>query len=520
MALNSEVQMATSISRRQSGGRNGLSENFTSGQRRTSQNLTKKVFHHLKKPLDSRESLFYWTLTVLGMISTCSDSFFLYSFKVNDLKNSLELESHAAIIATVCRTVFDLLIIFPCMHERGKEGDTVIQRQKRLYFWVDAILSNLPLPQLVVSIMIAGMTSWTPLHALRILKYVIISQYPPRFLRIYRFYRQAETSESIVTPHLWVHASCCFLIYPLDGHVLGALCYLLAVERLTQCWRIAGTTIICTMNATTFDFGMFQEVILSGVLEKNLMTKFMFCFNWGLQTIRSLGGNFNTSTDVWENLFVVFINLFCMVFITLLVLGKLQHLLLSKYRKLADKNLRVQELVRSKTFKMLSTNRQEQIKSQLQYGWQETGAVEGQRLLDILPSGLQEDVLRELCLEKIKKVHVFKRLDEQILKEMCGHLKSVFYAEGYCIARKDERIKAMLFIIHGTVQSTMTEKDSSPVAQEYSDGEYWGEEIAISCLHPYLNWEPISNGNVRAATNVQAFALELGDLKKALEKHR
>ncbi|XP_044468524.1 cyclic nucleotide-gated ion channel 1-like [Mangifera indica] len=406
-------------------------------------NLTERVVHHMKKVLDSQESPFYWILTILCMISTWSDSFFLYSFKIDNLKNCLELEKRAAIEATVFRSVFDFLIIFLCVRERGREGDTVLTRQKPLYFWVDVIFSNLPLPQLVVSFMIAGMRSWTPLHAFRILKYVIIFQYLPRFLRIYRFYRQAESAEGILTQNIWVNASCCFLIYPLDGHMLGALCYLLAVERLIQCWRIAGTTIICSMivDATVFDFGMFQEVILSGVLEKDLMTKFMFCFHWGLQTIRSLGGNFNTSTDAWENLFAVFINLFCVIFINVLVLGKVQ-------------------------------------------------------------------------------VNAFEGFEEQILKEMCDHLKPVLYAEGSYIVRKDERIKAMLFIIHGTILSTMTEDDSSFVAEEYSDGEYWGEEIAISCSHPHLNWEPMSKGNVRAATKVQAFALELDDLKKALEKHK
>ncbi|XP_044469058.1 cyclic nucleotide-gated ion channel 1-like [Mangifera indica] len=180
--------------------------------------------------------------------------------------------------------------------------------------------------------------------------------------------------------------------------------------------------------------------------------------------------------------------------------------------------LKVQEIVRSKTFKMLSTNRREQIKSHLQYVWQETGVVDGQHFLDILPSGLQEDVLRELCLEMLKKVYVFKRFDEQILKEICDHLKPVLYAKGHCIVRKDERIKAMFFIIGGTVLFTVTARDSYFGAEEYRDGEFWGEEIAISCLHPQWNWEPMSNGKVRAATEVQAFALELDDLNKALEK--
>jgi cyclic nucleotide gated channel, plant len=93
--------------------------------------------------------------------------------------------------------------------------------------------------------------------------------------------------------------------------VLGALWYLLSVDRQIACWRNFcdetdchtrylycdvkpdsmwnGTSVFSTCNAknsTKFDFGMFQPLLANKTPNESFLKKYIYCLWWGLQNLR------------------------------------------------------------------------------------------------------------------------------------------------------------------------------------------------------------------------------------------
>ena len=105
------------------------------------------------------------------------------------------------------------------------------------------------------------------------------------------------------------------LYYAVFIQVVGAFWYLFSIERETTCWRKACAmrtpcdlgALYCDLNqgpvnnaylnescpitsdnTGPFDFGMFMNALTSGVVETtDFPKKFLFCFWWGLQNLRS-----------------------------------------------------------------------------------------------------------------------------------------------------------------------------------------------------------------------------------------
>lgn len=145
---------------------------------------------------------------------------------------------------------------------------------------------------------------------------------------------------------------------------------------MTTCWKIAcrtgnrcesNTNFVCednqfrnttllndlcpinSPNVTLFDFGIFVDVLQSGISEStNHPQKFSNCFWWGLRNLRfvhmksldltskfvsyicsfsfffsSLGSNLQPSISTWENLFAAFISVIGLL-LFLYLIGNLQ----------------------------------------------------------------------------------------------------------------------------------------------------------------------------------------------------
>ncbi|KAL5537888.1 hypothetical protein UlMin_045292, partial [Ulmus minor] len=145
--------------------------------------------------------------------------------------------------------------------------------------------------------------------------------------------------------------------------VFGAFWYFFSIFRETACWHRAcnsqngchsASSFYCQSNSistknltyfnqfcpvnppnsTVYDFGIFANAIESGTLgTTNFLTKFSKCFWWGLRNLSSLGSNLETSSDIWENFFAVFISLSGLLLFVYLI-GNLQI-----YLQLAKENL-------------------------------------------------------------------------------------------------------------------------------------------------------------------------------------
>ncbi|KAG6706965.1 hypothetical protein I3843_06G009100 [Carya illinoinensis] len=239
--------------------------------------------------------------------------------------------------------------------------------------YVINILSILPVPQVLVPIIFSDMRGYRSRYRRKFLNAVVLLQYGPRLLRIYRLWKivnetivkknkiptkvsstnevNAESNKLNKKGFIAMKAGLNLLLYLVASNVLGAFWYFVSIQRETTCWQLAcKNDIECsktspsfncadgfgnytflndscsveTPKTTLFDFGIFQEARQSGILaSKDFFQKTMYCFWWGLRNLSSLGQNLETSSDYWENCFTVLISIFGLL-LFLFFIGNLQ----------------------------------------------------------------------------------------------------------------------------------------------------------------------------------------------------
>ncbi|XP_004308806.1 PREDICTED: cyclic nucleotide-gated ion channel 1-like [Fragaria vesca subsp. vesca] len=146
-----------------------------------------------------------------------------------------------------------------------------------------------------------------------LMNFFILVQYVPRLLRIYLSCKESKTSSS-QDPPIWLKGVLNFFMYILASHVLGAMWYFFAIQRITTCWgnacrnangcdannfdcsnhhalrNITSLNDLCPIdpeNAKLFDFGIYLDILQFGILgSTNYPVKLSFCFWWGLRNLR------------------------------------------------------------------------------------------------------------------------------------------------------------------------------------------------------------------------------------------
>jgi voltage-gated potassium channel len=100
-------------------------------------------------------------------------------------------------------------------------------------------------------------------------------------------------------------------------------------------------------------------------------------------------------------------------------------------------------------------------------GFNETSFMEG------LPSGLRTEVEVFLKRDVLKKIPLFKGVDDKFLKEVSLHLRPVVYTPGDFIFKEGDLGNEMHFVIRGRLE--VLSGDGMIVYSELSDGDFFGE---------------------------------------------
>jgi cyclic nucleotide gated channel len=281
-----------------------------------------------------------------------------------------------------------------------------------------------------------------------------------------------------------------------------------------------------TNSTTDFDFGIFLDVLRSGVAERrDFPQKFLYCFWWGLKNLSSLGQGLNTSTYGWEILFAVFIGILGLVLFSSLI-GNMQKYLQS----ITSISVRVEEMrVKRRDAEQWMANRllpetlRERIRRYDHYRWQETRGVDEESLLHSLPKDLRRDIKRHLCWDLLTRVPMFSIMDRELLDAMCDRLKPVRYTENTIIFREEDPVDEMLFVTRGNIHTSISTigETGSNYGFRLKPGDYCGEELLTWALDPKSsNSLPSSTRTVKAITDVEAFGLMADDFKFIASKFR
>ncbi|XP_024959609.1 cyclic nucleotide-gated ion channel 1 [Cynara cardunculus var. scolymus] len=507
------------------------------------------------------------------VIAVSVDPLFFYIPIVKDDKKCLDLDKKLQITASVLRSFTDIFYIVHIIFQfhtgfiapssrvfgRGvlvEDAWEIAKRYMSSYFLVD-ILAVLPLPQVVILIIIPKMHGSRSLNTKNLLKFVVFFQYIPRMLRIYPLYKEVTRTSGILTETAWAGAAFNLFLYMLASHVFGAFWYLFSIERETTCWRQAcgnisativdGTTPGCVhssfycqdeshpvgylnsrcpiqeSNNTPYDFGIFLPALQSGVVNStDFPQKFFYCFWWGLQNLSSLGQNLKTSTFVWEICFAVSISIAGLVLFSFLI-GNMQTYLQSTTLRLEEMRVKRRDAEQWMSHRLLPDPLKERIRRYEQYKWQETRGVDEDNLIRNLPKDLRRDIKRHLCLQLLRRVPMFEKMDDQLMDALCDRLKPVLYTEDSYIVREGDPVDEMLFVMRGKLLSVTTNGGRTGFfnSDYLRAGDFCGEELLTWALDPHTSSNlPISTRTVQALEEVEAFALMADDLKFVASQFR
>ncbi|PIA49042.1 hypothetical protein AQUCO_01300115v1 [Aquilegia coerulea] len=401
----------------------------------------------------------------------------------------------------------------------------------------------------VILIVIPKLRGSVPLLTKNLVRFIVLFQYVPRFLRIYPLYKEVTRTSGIITETAWAGAAFNLFLYMLASHIFGALWYLFSIERKDTCWRNACKD-DCNMSVlycgdhsveggnpflngscpnwepdkAPFNFGVYLDAHQSGVVEsRDFPQKLFYCFWWGLRSLSSLGQNLETSTFVWEIAFAVSISISGLVLFALLI-GNMQTYLQSNTVRLEEMRVKRRDAEQWMSHRLLPENLRERIRRYEQYKWQETRGVDEENLLCNLPKDLRRDIKRHLCLDLLMRVPMFeKMMDEQLLDALCDRLKPALYTEESYIVREGDPVDEMLFIMRGKLETVTTNGGRTGFlnSEILKAGDFCGEELLTWALDPHSSSNlPISTRTVHALTEVEGFALMADDLKFVASQFR
>ena len=335
--------------------------------------------------------------------------------------------------------------------------------------------------------------------------------------------------------------------------MVGAFWYLLAIERLDDCWRDkclnlnfhqCRTYMYCgggtqgqsgflewrTMirqvlqqecapvdrTGTGFPYGIYTTAIQSGIYStENLTAKILFCLWWGLQNLSTIGQGLETTHYKGEQLFSITLALVGLILMALLI-GNMQTYLQSMTLRLEEMRLKRRDSEQWMHHRVLPDDLRDRVWRHNQYKWLETRGVDEDSLVRGLPKDLRRDVKRHLCLRLVRRVPLFANMDERLLDAICERLKPSLCTESTYIVREGDPVDEMLFIIRGRLESSTTDGGRTGFYNRglLKEGDFCGEELLTWALDPKAAANfPLSTRTVRAISEVEAFALRAEELK-------
>ncbi|KAG2662149.1 hypothetical protein PVAP13_1KG529600 [Panicum virgatum] len=454
-------------------------------------------------------------------------------------------DTHLAVIVTLLRSVTDLLYVLhiiikfrtayinpsATLRVFGR-GDLVTNPREiawkylRSDFAVD-VVAALPLPQIIIWFVIPAIKYSTSEHNNNILVLIVLAQYLPRLYLIFPLTYEIVKATGVVAKTAWEGAAYNLVLYLIASHVLGALWYLLSVDRQTACWKKncrdeigcaikfldcdtpnrtwANTTTIfkkCNASDDTidFDFGMFLPALTNQAPAESFVMKYFYSLWWGLQNLSCYGQTLVVSTYLGETLYCIFLAVLGLVLFA--------HLIGNVQTYLQSITVRVEE------WRLKQRDTEEWMRHrQLPHELRERA----------LPADLRRDIKRHLCLGLVRRVPFFSQMDDQLLDAICERLVSSLCTKGTYIVREGDPVTEMLFIIRGKLESSTTNGGRTGFFNSITlkPGDFCGEELLGWALVPKPTTNlPSSTRTVKALIEVEAFSLQAEDLKFVASQFR
>ncbi|KAL6658309.1 hypothetical protein ACP70R_003895 [Stipagrostis hirtigluma subsp. patula] len=509
----------------------------------------------------------YRLFLVTCLVGLFVDPLYFYLLHTEGDRSCVSMDMGIGVLVTAVRTFADLFylahmilkfriaFVAPSSRIFGRgelvrDPDQIAIRYLKNDFIID-LAAMLPIPQIIIWFVIPAVSTGSANRTNNTLSLIVLIQYIPRVFLIISLNSKIVKASGVVTRTAWAGAAYNLLLYTLASHVLGALWYLLSIERQYTCWldvcgRENGTTATipkcfvsyldcksqldpmrdiwykksaikeqCLLPDATYDYGLFYDALKLDRAGIEFLEKYLYCLWWGFRNLSSYGQNLANSTFKGETIFCILICIMGLVFFSHLI-GNMQTYLQSMTVRLEEWRVKRRDIEEWMRHRQLPTELQERVRRFFQYKWLATRGVDEESILQSLPLDLRREIQRHLCLALVRRVPFFSQMDEQLLDAICERLVSSLSTKDAYIVREGDPVSEMLFIIRGELESSTTDGGRTNFFSSITlrPGDFCGEELLTWALmpNPSLNF-PQSTRTVRSVTEVEAFALRAEDLK-------
>ncbi|XP_062182820.1 cyclic nucleotide-gated ion channel 18-like [Phragmites australis] len=509
----------------------------------------------------------YRLFLVTCLVGLFVDPMYFYLLHTDGLQSCVSMDMGIGVLVTAVRTVADLFylahmilkfriaFVAPSSRIFGRgelvrDPDQIAIRYLKNDFIID-LAAMLPIPQVIIWFVIPAVSTSSANHTNNTLSMIVLIQYIPRVFLIISLNSKIVKTSGVVTRTAWAGAAYNLLLYTLASHVLGALWYLLSIERQYTCWMevctkengTAGDIPRCFMSYldckskenpirqtwhnhseirkqcllpdAIYEYGLFADALNLDSSGVAFIDKYLYCLWWGFRNLSSYGQNLQNSTYKGETIFCILICIMGLVFFSHLI-GNMQTYLQSMTVRLEEWRVKRRDIEEWMRHRQLPPELQERVRRFFQYKWLATRGVDEESILQSLPLDLRREIQRHLCLALVRRVPFFSQMDEQLLDAICERLVSSLSTKDAYIVREGDPVSEMLFIIRGELESSTTDGGRTNFFSSITlrPGDFCGEELLTWALmpNPSLNF-PQSTRTVRSLTEVEAFALRAEDLK-------
>ncbi|XP_021308036.1 cyclic nucleotide-gated ion channel 18 [Sorghum bicolor] len=458
-------------------------------------------------PGDDAVLRWYRLFLVTCLVGLFVDPLYFYLLHTDGLAACVSMDMGIGVLVTAVRTFADLFylahmilkfriaFVAPSSRIFGRgelvrDPDQIAIRYLKNDFIID-LAAMLPIPQMIIWFVIPAVSTSSANHSTNnTLSMIVLIQYIPRVYLIISLNSKIVKASGVVTRTAWAGAAYNLLLYTLASHVLGALWYLLSVERQYSCWKEVctnenGTTAEmprcfmsfldcksrenpirqtwhnhsaiqkqCMLPDAEYDYGLFADALNLDRNGVGFIDKYLYCLWWGFRNLSSYGQNLQNSTYKGETVFCILICIMGLVFFSHLI-GNMQTYLQSMTVRLEEWRVKRRDIEEWMRHRQLPPELQERVRRFFQYKWLATRGVDEESILQSLPLDLRREIQRHLCLALVRRVPFFSQMDEQLLDAICERLVSSLSTKDAYIVREGDPVSDMLFIIRGELERSL-----------------------------------------------------------------
>ncbi|KAL1516821.1 hypothetical protein ABEB36_000672 [Hypothenemus hampei] len=249
---------------------------------------------------------------------------------------------------------------------------------------------------------------------------------------------------------------------------------------------------------------------LQGPKNSTLARQYIYSFYWSTLTLTTIGETPVPENDA-EYLFVV-ADFLAGVLIFATIVGNIGSMISNMNVARVDFQNRMDGVKQYMAFRKVGRELEARVIRWFAYTWQESGALDEERVLSALPDKLKAEIAIRVHLDTLRKVRIFQDCEPGLLEALVLKLRLQVFSPGDYICRKGDVGKEMYIVKRGRLQ--VVADDGYTVLATLGAGSVFGEVSVLDIAGNRTGNR--RTANVRSLGYSDLFCLAKDDLLVAL----